>query len=248
MYKVSELAEMAGVTIRTLHHYDHIGLLQPSHIGENGYRYYDDNNLLQLQQILFYREMDLGLQQISEILNHPEFNLMDALHDHRKDLERKIRRLNALIKTIDTTIIYLKGETDMSKKDIFSGFSEEQQKQWQEEAMERYDPETVKQSYQRWNNYSKEKQEQIKQEGNDIYAEITKLMGKGKGPESREVQTLLTRWHQHLRYFYEPTPKVLRGLGHMYNQSPDFMATFEKFDANLPAFLEQAITYYCDNL
>jgi MerR family transcriptional regulator, thiopeptide resistance regulator len=246
MYIISQLADLAGVSVRTLHYYDEIGLLRPSSVGENGYRYYDDDKLLRLQQILFYREMGLGLLQIKEIVDSPEFDLIEALQGHRQDLERKIRRLRNLINTIDITIDYLKGESPMSEQDIFGGFSEEQQKKWKDEAMQKYDPDTVKQSWQRWESYGKEKQEQIKHEGNAIYGELVTVMG--KGPESPEVQAIIARWHQHIRYFYEPTPEVLRGLGHMYNQSPDFMATFEKFHADLPGFLESAITYYCDNL
>ena len=134
----------------------------------------------------------------------------------------------------------------MSKKQIFDGFSEEQEKQWTQQATETYGEDNVKPSVQRWNSYSAEKKAQIKEEGGAIYSDMVGVMD--QGPDSPAVQASVARWHQHLRYFYEPSPARLRGLGQLYNTSPDFMATFEQFHPDLPAFLEQAITVYCDNL
>src|SRR5512138_552953 len=127
MFTVKQLSELAGVTPRTLHHYDAIGLLKPSRVGENGYRYYGEEALLRLQQILFFREMDLGLLQIKEIVDSPDFDLVTALRSHRHALQEKVGRLQGLINTVDSTIIHLVGEVDMSKKQLFAGFSEEKQ-------------------------------------------------------------------------------------------------------------------------
>ena len=96
MYTVKQVAEVAGVSVRTLHHYDEIGLLPPSRVGSNGYRYYDEATLLRLQQILFYREIGLELLQIKDILDQPDFEVTEALRSHRKALQAKIERLQNL--------------------------------------------------------------------------------------------------------------------------------------------------------
>jgi DNA-binding transcriptional MerR regulator len=246
VYTVKQLSDLAGVSVRTLHYYDEIGLLKPASVGENGYRYYDQEALLRLQQILFFREMDLKLAQIRQILDSPSFDQVAALRSHRDALQARIARLQGLITTIDNTIMHLVGEVEMSKKGFFSGFDEEQQKRWTQEAIEQYGEENVRPSIQRWESYTPEQKQQIQDESTAIYGELAERIG--EGPESQAVQALIARWHEHLRYFYEPSVERLRGLGQLYNESPDFRATFEKFHPDLPAFLEQAITCYCDNL
>ena len=248
MYTVKQLAELAGVSVRTLHYYDEIDLLKPSEVGENGYRYYAEDALLRLQQILFYRELDLGLLQIKALLDHPDFDLVESLQMHRAALQTKIERLQTLVQTVDSTIMHLVGETDMSKKQLFSGFSEEKQKQYEEEIKNdpRYDQDKVKESVKRWGSYTKQQKQQIGEEGEAIYRDLLTVMDQGAGSDA--VQAIMARWHQHLRYFYEPTPEILRGLGHLYNSHPDFIANFQKLHPDLPAFMEQAVTHYCDVL
>jgi DNA-binding transcriptional MerR regulator len=245
MYTVKKLADLAGVSVRTLHYYDEIGLLKPTSVGENGYRQYSDESLFRLQQILFYRELDLDLMQIKDVLDNKNFDPVTALQSHRRTLQERIGRLKTLINTVDTTIMHLVGEVGMSKKKIFEGFSPEKQQQYQEEAASLWG-DSVKESAQYWNSYSEEKKQAIMQEGSAIYADIATNMS--KGPESPEIQALLARWHQHLRYFYEPSLEVLGGLGNLYYDHPDFNATFTAIDPALPAFLKKAIAIYVDEL
>ena len=131
MFTVKQLSDLAGVSVRTLHYYDEIGLLKPTRVGENGYRYYEEEALFRLQQILFFREMDLGLAQIKEVLGTPNFDQRAALQAHRQALQAKIDRLQILIETVDDTIKHLTGEVSMSKKKLFKGFSEKKQKQYE---------------------------------------------------------------------------------------------------------------------
>jgi len=245
MYTVKKLAELAGVSVRTLHYYDEIGLLKPTSVGENGYRYYTDESLFRLQQILFYRELDLDLMLIKNVIEAKNFDLVTALQSHRHILQERIERLKTLINTVDTTIMHLVGEVAMSKKKIFEGFSSEKQQLYEEEATKLWG-DKVKESAQYWNSYSEEKKQAIMQEGSAIYADIVANMS--KGPESPEVQAILVRWHQHLRYFYEPSLEVLGGLGDMYYDHPDFNATFTAIDPALPAFLKKSIAIYVDEL
>ena len=130
MYTVKQLSTLAGVTPRTLHHYDQINLLKPESVGENGYRYYGEKSVLRLQQILFYRELGFSLESIRDVLGKPEFQILDALEDHRESLQGRMRRLERLIQTVDKTIHHLKGEDFMSAKGLFEGFSEEQQEEY----------------------------------------------------------------------------------------------------------------------
>ena len=137
---------MAGVTPRTLHHYDEIGLLKPSRIGDNGYRYYGEESLLKLQQILFYRELDFPLDDIRKIMGRRDFDVLSALETHKESLTRQMERTKRLLVTVDNTINHIKGEKLMSQKGLFEGFSEEEQEKYALEAEQLYDPETVRES------------------------------------------------------------------------------------------------------
>jgi DNA-binding transcriptional MerR regulator len=245
MYTTKQLAELAGVSRRTLHYYDELGLLKPAKVGNNSYRYFDDENLFQLQQILFYRELGLELKQIKLILEDPDFDRISALQEHRHSLQDRVMRLKKLIQTVDNTVMHFLGEVNLSNKNLFEGFSKEEQEKYEKEAIDQWGEEAV-QSINLWNSYSEERKAQIMDEGSLIYQEIVETMDKGE--DSPEVQALLVRWHDHLRYFYEPTIEILEGLGKMYHDHPDFNATFTKFHPDLPAFLKKAIAIYADNL
>jgi DNA-binding transcriptional MerR regulator len=242
------VAELTGVTVRTLHFYDQINLLKPSKVGANGYRYYDDDTLLRLQQILFYREVGLELEQIKDILDSPDFDLVTALRAHRKVLQEKIDRLHNLIETVDNTIEHLTGETDMSKKQLFEGFSDEKQKEHERRARLQYGPDRVNESVKRWNSYTPEQQEAVKQEGGQVYLDLAEAINAGKAPEHEDVQAILARWHQHMHYFYEPTLEIMRGLGEGYHTDPEFRAFFERIHPALPDYLGQGIAKYVDDL
>ncbi len=246
MYTVKQLSDLAGVSIRTLHYYDEIGLLQPSSVGENGYRYYADEAMFRLQQILFFRELDFSLSEIKAIMDQPGFDRLGALHSHRKALHDKVRRLNTLIQTVDKTILHMSGEVEMSKKQLFAGFTPEEEKHYEQQAREKYGDEQVSASYKRWNSYSPQKKQQIMEEGKAIYTDLAAHLG--NDPTSSDVQQIITRWHQHLRYFYEPTVEILRGLGQLYVDSPDFANRFRELHPNLPEFMQQAIMHYCAGL
>lgn len=245
MYTVKELADMAGVSVRTLHYYDEIELLTPTRVGDNGYRYYGQEAVLRLQQVLFFREMDLELAQIKKILDEPDFSLVGTLQAHRHRLRQKVKRLQTLTRTVDATILHLMGDVDMSEKRMFEGFSEETQAEYEKEAVEQWG-EGAAQSIRLWNSYSEERKRDIMLEGNNIYQAIAANMD--KGADSPEIQALLVRWHEHLRNFYEPSIETLGGLGEMYHDHPDFNATFTRIDPDLPGFLKEAIAHYVDVL
>src|SRR4051812_12907814 len=122
-YTVKQVASMSGVSVRTLHFYDETGLLKPAHVGANGYRFYEEPQLLMLQQILFYRELGFELKRIKEVLGRADFEKVAALQSHRQVLQGNLSRTRTLIETIDKTLEHLKGTRPMQTEDMFAGFS-----------------------------------------------------------------------------------------------------------------------------
>lgn len=244
MYTVKQLSRLAGISVRTLHYYDEIGLLEPSSVGENSYRYYGDSALLRLQQILFYREMDMSLKEIKLILASSDFNVMEALQAHKQALGKRVERLNRLIETVDTTIMHLKGEKEMSKKSLFEAFSEEQQEKYAQEAEQMYDPAVVKESNRKWKSYSAAEKQRILDEGNGIYADLLAAMPKGAG--SPEVQAIVERWRKHMDYFWTPNHEQLLGLAEIYTTDARFKAKFDKVDPRLAEFMREALGIYVE--
>src|SRR5688572_8214236 len=132
-YTVSKLAKLSGVTARTLHFYDEVGLLKPAYYGENGYRFYEEKQLLILQQILFFRELGFGLKQIQRLLGRRDFDTVAALESHRKVLQTNVKKTKELINTIDKTLAHLKGKKKMKDSELFQGFDQKRQAKHEEE-------------------------------------------------------------------------------------------------------------------
>ena len=247
VYTVKQLAVLAGVSTRTLHYYDEIGLLCPSAHGANGYRYYGEEAVLRLQQILFFKELDLSLKDIRTIMDRPDFDVQHALRAHKTALEERRKRLSQLISTVDKTIAHLEGKCDMTRKQYFEGFSEARQKEYEAEIRQRYG-ERAFDGVTDWNSYSAEQKASIQAESEAIYRDLADAIGMNQGPESPAVQGMIARWHQHMRYFYEPSVERLLGLADLYNDHPDFHATFTRIHPDLPVFMRQAVQYYCKQL
>jgi DNA-binding transcriptional MerR regulator len=242
MYTVKQLSSLAGISVRTLHYYDEIGLLNPSSVGENGYRYYGDAALYLLQQILFYRELDLRLEEIKQIVASPDFDVMQALQAHKQALGQKVERLKRLIMTVDTTILNLKGENKMSKKQLFAAFTEEEEQKYSAEAEQMYNPEIVRASQKKWKSYSKEEKQRIGDEGNAAYEAIVAAIP--LGPASPQAQAGVEMWRKHMDYFWTPNLEQLAGLAELYNSDPRFKANFDKVDPRLAEFMREAVQVY----
>ena len=244
MYTVKELSTLAGVSARTLHYYDKINLLKPAEIAANGYRQYDDANLLRLQQILFYRELDFSLKEIRSLLDAPNFDQITALESHWDSLWARLSRTERLIQTVEDTIRHLKGEKEMSKKKLFAAFSEDEQAEYAKEAEKKYDPETVRASNRKWKSYSAEKKQAILDEGNQVYVDMIAAMP--QGADSSEAQACVERWRAHMDYFWTPNLEQLLGLATMYGQSPDFKANFDAMHPDLADFFREAVKVYVE--
>jgi DNA-binding transcriptional MerR regulator len=244
MFTVKQLSKLAGVTPRTLHYYDEIGLLKPSQVGDNGYRYYGEETLLRLQQIMLYREMEMPLENIKKIMGRRDFDVLNALEVHREELRQRIAQMARLMTTVEDTILHLKGKKEMSQEQFFEGFSDEQQAEYEKEAMQRWDPATVKASNDNWKKLTAGDKQRILDEGKAVYKDLLRWMP--KGASSPEVQECVARWRRHIEYFWVPDDEHCLGLADMYNDDPRFKANFDKMDPNLAEFLREAIKVYVE--
>lgn len=243
-YTIKEIAGLAGVTTRTLRYYDQIGLLPPSEIGSNGYRYYNQESLLTLQQILFFRELDVPLSDIQRIVNQPYFDLETALLDHKEKLRKRSHRLEKLIATINLTLENLKGERNMTAGDYFNGFD---QTQYEDEVKARWgDTPQYTESQKKWASYSDKEKEAIKAEGGRITIAMV-----GDDPNTRpddpEVQNAIGEYYAFLnKYFYNCEVGFLRSLADMWESDPRFAVNYERIRPGGAAFVRQAVHFYCD--
>ncbi len=244
MFTVKQLSGLAGVTPRALRHYDQIGLLKPSRLGENGYRYYGEESLLRLQQILFYRELGLPLDEIRKIMGRRDFDALAALENHKLELEKRIERLLRLVETVDQTILYMKGQTPMSNQQLFAGFSEAEQEKLAAEAETMYDPDVVRASNQKWKGYSAEQKQRILDEGRQVYLDMIAVLPKGAA--SAEAQAIVERWRTHMDYFWTPNLEQLLGLADGYVNDPRFRANFDAMHPQLADFMREAVKIYVE--
>lgn len=244
-YTVKELAELAGVSPRTLRYYDAIGLL-PAERGarNNSERRYDEHALVRLQQILFFRELELRLEEIRAILDAPGFDVLQALRTHREAIRERRGRMNLLIRTIDRTIAHLEGRRPMEKKQFFDGFDAQKQKEYEQEARTRWGDAAVDASNQRLASYSAREQQEIMAEWEAIFASVREHMAEGVGAAG--VQQAVERLHNHVNRFWDCNDDAFRGLGDLYVTDPKFRATFERVDPAMPEFLRDAMVVYCD--
>jgi MerR family transcriptional regulator, thiopeptide resistance regulator len=240
---IKQLSTLAGVSVRTLHFYDQIGLLTPQRVKENNYRFYTRESLLKLQQILFYRELEFSLEQISSLLNQPGFDLVAALESHREALGKKVQRLTTLMETIDHTISNLKGQKDMTQTQYFKGFSDKQQAEYEKEAAERWDPIVVHESNRRYKQLNRAEKDALMAKGEHITLAIRDAMPKGVA--SPEVQQLVGEWQQHIGFFNDCTDEILLGLGRLYVEDDRFKAFYDRIHPDLAQFLYSAIKIYC---
>ena len=212
-FSIKKLAQIAGVSTRTLRHYDSIGLLTALR-RDNNYRYYGTHEVLRLQQILFYKKLGLSLDEILNVFNQPDYTLIKTLKAHRQELLTKQKQFQNLLETVEHTLHYLEGNTPMNTRKIFKGFTPDKEEQHYQEAQKRWDPKLLKSSHKCWKDYGKTRQQEIMAEGDMIYQSLVQHVD--KDVEAAEVQELLSQWHQHLKYFYEPTLEMLKGLGDLY--------------------------------
>jgi len=244
MYTIKQLSDLAGITRHTLHYYDEIGLLVPTEISGNGYRWYSEQELLRLKQILLYREAGVSLGRIKQVLDNPSFDKVSALKEKREALYMQRNRLETLITTVEHTIDNFQGAGNMSPKELFNAYNEQEEKMYEDEAMQMNDLETVKASYILWRSFSKSEKQRIGEEDNAVYEAL--VLAIPKGPSSPEAQAGVERWWKHMRYFWEPSDEQLMGLTTLYNVDPRFKANFDKFHPDLASFMCEVVKIYVE--
>lgn len=247
-YTVKAVADMTGITVRTLHYYDQIGLLRPAAVSPAGYRLYADADLVRLQQILFFRELGFSLQEIKTILDSPDFDPCEALRQHRRALLERQERLQRLIQTVDRTLERMEGEMKMGKdeiKELFDGFDPSEH---EEEARQRWGgSREFAESVERTRRYRKEDWTAIQAEAAEIYQNLAARMD--RRPDDPEVQAWTGRWHQHInKWYYTCSPEVFRGLGELYVADERFTKNIDKTKPGLAAFMKEAMAVYADRL
>lgn len=244
-YNINQLAKIAEISVRTLHHYDDIGLLTSSRNIKNQYRIYEEKDLLKLQQILFFRELDFKLEDIKKILENPKFDIANALKDHKQMILLKRKRLDELLKTIDKTINKVTNKKNMKDKELYGGFTKEEIEKYQEEAKEKWgDTEAYKQSTERVKKMGKDGLNKVLEESGKLTMEIAYTMKKGLAPESTEVQKLIARHYDGLRAFYEPTKEIYAGLAKMYVEDERFKKNYGDVAQGLAQFMQDGMLFF----
>lgn len=241
---IREFAKLTGVSVRTLHYYDEIGLLKPSFVDEqNGYRYYDENTLCRMQEILFYRELQFSLKEIRMILSSPDYDKQNALKEQKHLLTLKKERLERLISALDGA---MKGEK--ISMDIFDNSEfEAKREEYAKEAKEKWGGTAAyKESAEKTAGYSADKWNSVNSAMDEIIAEFAECLRNGFAPDSKEAQELVKRWRDFITdNYYTCTKEILAGLAEMYVSDERFMKNIDRHGDGTARFMSDAIKVYC---
>lgn len=242
--KINEVAKITGITVRTLHYYDEIGLLIPNEITDSGYRIYNEDALETLQQILFFRELDFSLRDIKEIIKNPHYNKSEALIKHRELLLQKRSRLDNLITLLDNTI---KGEKAISFKEFDISEIETNKKRYALEIKERWgNTEIYKESEEKTSSYDETQWKIISGDGGDILKAFGEI--RNSSPNIQHAQNLVKQWQEYItKNFYKCTKEILSCLGLMYISDERFLKNIDKNGEGTAEFMAKAIEIYCKN-
>lgn len=240
--KVSEVAKLTGVTVRTLHYYDEIGLLKPSKVTEAGYRLYSNADLEILQQILFFRELDFSLSDIREIMLNPTYSRETALQNHRELLLQKRKHIDGLISLVDKT---LKGDNDMSFKQFDTTEIKNARKEYATEAKQRWGKSDAYTEYEeKVSAYDDPQWKLLNGEGSYILREFGE--NRHLDPASKEAQALAKKWQEFITAnFYNCTKAILSCLGEMYISDDRFTQNIDRYGQGTALFMATAIEIFC---
>ncbi|MBY0148653.1 MerR family transcriptional regulator [Neobacillus niacini] len=247
-YTIQKLASLAGVSTRTLRYYDEIGILKPARINSSGYRIYGQEEVNTLQQILFYRELGVGLDSIKDIVTAPSFDGAKALREHREKLLEKREQLDLLISNVDKTIALTEGRITMSDKEKFEGFKkkmvEDNEKKYGKEIREKYGKEKVEASNAKVMNMTQEQYEEVTALAEQIHNTLAEAFKTGD-PASELAQKAADLHKQWLTYYWKDYSKEAHaGLAQMYVDDERFTAYYDKEQPGTAVFLRDAIHIY----
>jgi len=240
---VGEVAELASVSVRTLHHYDEIGLLVPSVRTEAGYRLYADADIAALQQVLFFKELGFPLGEIARVMHDPSFDRTEALRVQRRMLEDKAAQLTLMVEAVDAAIEAEKGGVTLDAKDRLEVFGDFDPAQYEDEVQERWgNTDAYRESARRTRRYTKEDWARFRAESAADGAKMIALMDAGVSPDdpravdvAESARLLIDRW------FYTCSREMHCNLAEMYIADPRFRATYEKMHEGLAQWFHDAI-------
>ena len=241
--QIKEFAKLTGVSVRTLHYYDEIGLLKPALVdAQNGYRFYDENSLLRMQEILFYRELDFELKSIRDILSSPDYDKQKALAEQRKLLELKKERLERIIDALDGAT---KGKVTMAAFD--NGDYETARKQYEAEAKQRWgETDAYNEHAEKTAKYTKDKWQAVNDGLMVIFTKFAECMNNDNTAYTNEAQLLVKELQTYItENYYTCTNEILAGLGQMYIADERFKINIDKNGNGTAEFVREAIEIYC---
>lgn len=247
-YTITKLAKLSGVSIRTLRFYDEIGLLKPAYVAENRYRYYQEAQLLRLQQILFFRELGFELKKIQEILAQSDFDRIHVLQSHKKVLSTDIQKMKKLLHTIDKTINHLQGKYTMREKEIFYGFSKEKQAEYEQYLIESLGADRLEfaECARNVKEWTKENWQKCKVTGEELNKAFVEALEKRLKPHYPEVQKLVRKHFELISLFWTPTKETYADLGQLYIEHPDFRTYYAAYHPELAQFLADAMKTFAE--
>jgi DNA-binding transcriptional MerR regulator len=240
-YTVKQLAELSGVSIRTLRFYDKAGILRPAYYGENGYRYYEQPQLLALQQILFLRELDMPLKDIRRILTNPNFNNINMLKSHKLGLEQKMERIKKLITTLDKTIATLNGECKINDREMYAGFDPSKFPYYDQIGINYLGDIAINLIAKRTRateDWSKADWDDLIYKWNSLLIELTDILHNGLDPASKEAQTTMNQLYQCTKKLYNPTKEEYLAMCQINCNHPEYREQFDFYDPQLANYLE----------
>lgn len=242
-YQVKDVARLTGVSVRTLHHYDAIGLLVPRGRTAGGYRLYSDTDLLRLQQILIGRELGLPLEDIRRSLDDPRFDRQAALLDQRQRLRDRARQAEAMIRAIDAALAALDGDATtggIAMDDLFDGFDP---LRYEEEARQRWGAtDAYAESEKRTTRYTADDWKAIEAEQRAVYESAAAALNAGQSPFSMDAMDIAERHRLGIdRWFYPCSHTMHQGLASMYESDDRFRQAIDRYGEGLTTFLAAAI-------
>jgi DNA-binding transcriptional MerR regulator len=247
-YTVQKLGNMAGISTRTLRFYDEIGLLKPARINSSGYRVYGQSEVDRLQQILFYRELGVSLENIKDIISDPVYNSENALKEHRKKLLEKREQLDALIANVDKTLAQAEGGTTMTDKEKFEGFKQnmidDNEKQYGKEVREKYGDAAIDKSNAKNKGMTEKQYAELETLSGDLTATLAEAFATGD-PASELAQKAADLHRRWLSYYWDSYSKEAHaGLAQMYVDDERFKAYYDDKQPGTAEFLRDAILIY----
>jgi len=251
-YTVKKLSELSGVTVRTLHFYEEAGLLKPAYYGSNGYRYYEEKELLQLQQILFFKELGFTLKQIQRVVDKPDFDQLAALYSHKKAINQEWEKMGQLIKTIDNTIKHLEGKKKMKDKEFFDGFNitlvkaKEGQSYSAAEKLVVLSVKNPTKDAKDVEKRGKAYYDNINKTAHGLFKELVRCIEKGLDPANDEVQKIIKKHHNLMEQTNDATKEVYKAMAQLYSEHPEFRKQLDSIHPKLPDFMSTAMNSYAE--